>query len=197
VLILPFGVILAFFPQEILFLWKQNPMTVEHTYVVLRILVIGAMLNGLMYIPYALQLAYGWTRLGIYQNLISIAIIVPLFFYLTSMYGMIGAAFVWVILNSFYVLVGIHLIHHRYLIGEQWRWYTQDIIKPLIASIVIALIGKLFLNMDLPRFQMFIYLLILFSVSLLMSIVVSSQLRTKIFRNLKFINSNAIFTKSG
>jgi O-antigen/teichoic acid export membrane protein len=196
VLILPICMTIFFFSKEILFLWKQNPATVEHTYKILRILIIGTGLNGLMYVPYALLLAYGWTKLGFYLNLISIIILVPLTFYLTSLYGVTGAAFVGVILNSSYVLVGIHLIHHRFLVGQQWPWYIQDIGKPLIASIGIAFIGKLFLNVSLPRLQIFIYLFILFSASVFTSIIASSQLRAIIFRNLKLISFNATFTRS-
>jgi O-antigen/teichoic acid export membrane protein len=181
VLILPSALLIIFFSEEILSLWKQDPVTVENTYLILRILTIGTMLNGLMFVPYALQLAYGWTKLGVYQNLISIAVLVPLVLYLYSLYGVIGAAFVGVILNSSYVLIGIQIIHHRFLIGEQWRWYWQDISMPLIASITVTIIGKLFLNVDLPRFQMFIYLTALLLSSFVMSIIASSQLRPKIY----------------
>jgi O-antigen/teichoic acid export membrane protein len=190
VLILPCCIIAAFFPKEILFLWKQNPATIEHTYAILRILIISTALNCLMYMPYALLLAYGWTRFGFYQNLISIVLIVPLILYLTALYGMAGAAFVQVILNGFYVLIGIHIIHHWLLIGEQWRWYKDDILKPFLASLAIALIGKLFLNIGLPWFQMFIYLFILCSASFFMAVLASSHLRRGLFKYLKFETIN-------
>ena len=53
-----------------------------------------------MHIPYLAQLAYGWTSLAFYQNLISVIILVPLMVLFTQSYQGIGAAYVWVILNA-------------------------------------------------------------------------------------------------
>ena len=49
-------------------------------------------------------LAYGWTRLTLYVNSISVILLVPLIFYMTTHYGALGGASVWGILNSSYIL---------------------------------------------------------------------------------------------
>jgi O-antigen/teichoic acid export membrane protein len=69
--------------------------------------------------PYALQLANGWTKLAFYQNLVSIIVLVPGIILLTERYGMVGAAIIWVLLNSGYVFITVQLMHRRLLRGEQ------------------------------------------------------------------------------
>ncbi|MFH1442324.1 MAG: oligosaccharide flippase family protein [Candidatus Omnitrophota bacterium] len=195
VLILSCAVMVAFFPREILFLWKQNSITIEHTYKLLSILILGTAINSLMNIPYGLQLAFGWTKLAFYLNLIAMLILIPLIFYFVSFYGAIGAASVWVILNSFYLLVGIHIMHRRLLKNEEWHWWIDDIGKPLISVILIALIGKLFVNINLPYSKIFIYLVLLFLSSVFISTISCSQLRNKILNKLRFVHLNTLFLK--
>ncbi|CAN5829088.1 polysaccharide biosynthesis protein [soil metagenome] len=142
VLILPAALVIALFSGEILLLWTQNASTVQHTALVLSLLVIGTALNGLMHLPYALQLAYGWTRLTLYSNAVAAVVLVPMIFFATSHYGAVGAAAVWVLLNSGYVLASLQIMHTRLLPGEKWRWYLEDVGLPLAATLTIALVGR-------------------------------------------------------
>lgn len=141
VLILPVALIVVFFAPEILWLWTRDSTTVTNTQWLVSLLMIGTALNGLMNLPYALQLAYGWTKLSFYTNLVSIMLLVPLLLFATSHYGAVGAALMWVLLNSGYVLIVLQFMHRRLLIGEQRRWYIEDIGLPLIAALLIVSLG--------------------------------------------------------
>ena len=77
VLLLPVALVIAFFAREILQVWTRNPAVVENAHRVVSLLVIGTALNGLMNVPYALQLANGWTRLALYQNIVAVALLIP------------------------------------------------------------------------------------------------------------------------
>jgi len=140
VVILPVSIVIAFFSKQILFLWTGNATTVEHTHLILSVLIIGTALNGLMHLPYALQLAHGWTRLAFNLNLVMVLVLAPSIILMVLRYGPIGAAIVWVIFNFGLVLVGVQLMHHRLLRGEQWRWYVEDVGLPLAVSLGTALL---------------------------------------------------------
>jgi O-antigen/teichoic acid export membrane protein len=144
VLILPIASVIVFFSREILFLWTGNLTIVGHTHLVLSILATGTALHGLMHLPYALQLAYGWTKLAFYTTTVAVLLLMPLIIYMTSWYGAVGAASVWVILNGGLVLVVIQLMHRRLQKGEQWRWYLEDVGLPLAVSIVAASLCLIF-----------------------------------------------------
>jgi O-antigen/teichoic acid export membrane protein len=72
ILVIPAASILALFPGEILLLWTQNQDIVLAASPIVTALTIGTALNGLMHLPYALQLAHGWTRIVIHINLLLI-----------------------------------------------------------------------------------------------------------------------------
>jgi O-antigen/teichoic acid export membrane protein len=55
-LILPFAAVMAFFSFDILLVWTRNAETARNASPVLRLLVVGTAINGLMTIPFAL----GW-----------------------------------------------------------------------------------------------------------------------------------------
>ena len=156
-LILPVTAVIAMFSYEMLLIWTQNTLTAEKAYLLVSILICGTALNGLMNIPYALQLANGWTKLALYSNLIAVIIMVPMIVYLTSQYGALGGASVWVILNGGYFLIVIPFMHRRLLISEKWRWYWQDVGLPLVASLIIAGLGRLFIGGQTSQFITVLY----------------------------------------
>ena len=157
VLTLPVTAIVAMFSYEILLLWTQNPLTAENTHILVSILICGTALNGLMNIPYALQLANGWTKLGLYSNLIALMVMVPMIVYLTSQFGAVGGASAWVILNSGYLLIVIPCMHRRLLISEKWRWYWQDVGLPLVVSLIIAGMGRLLMGGQMTQAMTVLY----------------------------------------
>jgi O-antigen/teichoic acid export membrane protein len=150
VLILPAAMVIALFSREILFLWTRNPVLVEHAHRLLSILVIGTALSGLMNLPYVLQMAYGWTRLVLGVNAASLVVLVPALYLMTTLYGAVGAALVWLAINSVYVTVLIQLMHRRILPGEQWRWYWEDVGKPTIAGLMVIAPARVLIDVSMP-----------------------------------------------
>jgi O-antigen/teichoic acid export membrane protein len=134
------GVFLAVFGDLLLTLWTADPDLAAKAYPVLWILVIGRVLNGTMNTPYYLQLAAGWTALLIRINAVLVAVFVPVIFIMTQRFQMTGAATAWVALNLVYVLVVARFVHRRLLIGELRAWYLNDVVAPLLAGVVTALV---------------------------------------------------------
>jgi O-antigen/teichoic acid export membrane protein len=138
VLVLPMATVLALFAHEIMLLWTRSPEAATATRSLVALFAIGTAMHGLMNVPYALQLAAGWTRLALYANLVAIAVLLPALVVLTSRYGAIGAGIVWVALNAGYATIGVAIMHRRLLRGQLARWYGADVGLPLIASLAAA-----------------------------------------------------------
>ncbi|EIJ43128.1 membrane protein involved in the export of O-antigen and teichoic acid [Beggiatoa alba B18LD] len=190
VVIFPLAVGIAFFSYDILLLWTQNVETAEQTYLLVSLLILGNMSNGIMHVPYALQLAYGWTSFAFYVNVIAIVILVPLLFLLASLYGAIGAAITWLLLNSSYVLVGIHFMHRRLLPTEKWQWYIADVFVPLFVVSVIAGIYKWLLIINNHGTVVQLIMLTSIFVSLFIGVLLSTpQMREVCFRFLSRIKT--------
>ena len=71
---------------------------------------IGVAINGLMNLPLMLQLAHGWTRLVFVMNTIAVLVLGPAIYFASLRYGGMGAAAVWIVLNSCYVLFMLPLM---------------------------------------------------------------------------------------
>jgi O-antigen/teichoic acid export membrane protein len=142
VMILPAAAVIALFAREIIILWTGSPEIVDNTASIVGILVGGTALNGLMHLPYALQLSHGWTRIGLAINSLFIIAIVPSIVFMTMHYGAAGAASVWLGMNGIYMAIGVPLTHRRLLKGEAFRWFAKDISIPLVGSFLIAGIAR-------------------------------------------------------
>jgi len=62
--------------------------------------------------------------------------------YATLHYGPVGAAAVWVALNTIYLLVGLPLTHQRLLKGEAGPWFRTDVCLPFLAMLPVVGLGR-------------------------------------------------------
>jgi O-antigen/teichoic acid export membrane protein len=150
VLVLPIAAVLSLFSFEILRLWTGNSQTAASTAPILSVLMVGSAINALLFLPYTLQLAFGWTNLPLLAGLISISILVPVMFPMTKHFGLVGAASIWAILNILNMLIAVPVMHRRLLPRETWKYFS-DIGLPLFGVIVTVTIGRLvFMKLDSP-----------------------------------------------
>ncbi|MDD5462885.1 MAG: oligosaccharide flippase family protein [Methylococcales bacterium] len=125
------AIILMVFAEPILHLWTHNATLALRSAPLVSLLALGNLLNGLTWIPYQAQLAYGWTSFTIKVEIICVAVIVPAIFWVAPLYGAIGVACIWVVLNAGIFFIGYQFMFRKILSGEKWRWYFQDTLIPL------------------------------------------------------------------
>ena len=195
VLILPVAIVIALFSNEILLLWTQNPITAENTHLLVSILICGTAINGLMNLPYALQLAFGWTKLSFFKTIIAVILLVPLIIYMTMHYGAIGAASVWLVLNMGMFFFEIPIMHRRLLRKEKWRWYLQDVCLPLVVCIFVAGLGRIFISGPMSQFMMLLNLIIISALTLGIAAITTPVTRTWLFMQLLKIKRRYAVTK--
>ncbi|HET7233287.1 MAG TPA: oligosaccharide flippase family protein [Longimicrobium sp.] len=144
-LVLPASLVLVAFAPEVLRVWSGNPDIVREARLPVALLAGGTALNALMVMPYALQVAHGWTRLLLVSNAVAVAVLVPLVTFTALRWGAPGAAAAWLILNAGYVVIQPPIIHRRLLKGELARWYLHDVAGPLAAAGAVALAARFLL----------------------------------------------------
>lgn len=136
------GIVLSVFADVIMLIWTQDAVIASHTADLVRVLTVGGLLNGMMWIPYQTQLAHGWTGLVFRMNLVAVLVIVPCLLWAVPQYGAMGAAWVWVALNVGYVLIAAHFMFKRIIEAEKWGWYLHDVALPLLAALVTCMIFR-------------------------------------------------------
>lgn len=179
VLVVPVAAILTLFSYEVMLFWTHSPQMADQTHILVSILVCGSALNGLMNPPYALQLAFGWTRLSVIKNFLAVVIVVPGVIFMAGRYGAVGAAYVWLFLNIGYVLLEIPIMHLKLLRTEKWRWYIADVGRPLLAGLVVVVLGRLMFVREIPPGLMSFYLFSLFLLATSMAVMAASDIRTE------------------
>lgn len=177
VMIIPVALMLMFFGENVLLLWTGNATLAQNVAPLLALLVFGTMLNGLMNIPYMLTLAYAWPGCAIRLNMVAVTLLVPAIFWATPRYGAIGAAWVWVILNAGYVLFGMHYLHRHILKSEKWNWYLEDVLLPMISTVIVTLVSKIIFISDVTNTMLVIELIVSMLCNLLISVLSASLLR--------------------
>jgi O-antigen/teichoic acid export membrane protein len=182
--VLPAMLMLAFFSKELIFIWTQSQVTTQNTWIITAIYGCGTGINALINIPFILTISYGWTKLGFYQNILFLVLMIPLTIFLAIKFGAAGGAFSWVTINILAFFVTPHLIHNRILKGEVSAWYWNDIIIPAFISIFIIVCFKFFIYNPQPTDSRWTSLLYLVFVGLL-TIAVSLFFTKDIYLSMK------------
>lgn len=136
------AVVMILFSETLLRLWTQDPVLAARTAPLLSLLILGNLLNGLMWIPYHTQLAHGWTSLAVRTNIVAVALIIPAILWATPRFGAEGAAVIWTILNLAYVTCGAHFMYRKLLRAEKFKWYTEDLAVPIGSALLVGILFK-------------------------------------------------------
>jgi O-antigen/teichoic acid export membrane protein len=129
---------LALCAEPLLLLWTGDSEIAARAAPLLALLAIGNALHGVMYFPYALQLAYGLSRLPLQINVLLMVFQLPLIVILATTFGAVGAALAWMVLHLFYIALGTWLTHRRLLPGLGTAWLARDVAVPLAVSAAIG-----------------------------------------------------------
>ncbi len=193
--IVPIAAWLVVFSKPLILLWTQDMVVTENTYMIASLLVIGTLLNGLLNLPFVLQLAYSWTKIGSYANLVALIVLVPMLYILVGYYGAIGAAMTWIILNAGQMLISVQVMHTRLLKGEQLKWYFSDIGLPAVAAFSISFVCYLIV----PKEGSFLLMAASLGASLGITIVITGlsmsstrDISKVVFSKLKSLRNNQI-----
>lgn len=139
-LVIPAAAVLAGLSEHALYAWTGDAKLSSDGKWILALLIFGNACNGLMNIPYALQLAAGWTKLALWVNSVTLAFLLPLIWWAASTYGAIGGAAVWALVNVIHIVFTPYIMHKRLLPREMTKWYRDAIIAPFAACSTVVFV---------------------------------------------------------
>lgn len=132
---------LALHVQAIVTLWTGRADVAVRVAPLVVLLAVGSALNGLMYFPYALQLATGRPRIPFALNVALLVIALPMIVWLTLHRGAVGGALSWALLGVVYVAVGTIVTGRKVAGFAGPGWLARDIAIPLLLALLPALAG--------------------------------------------------------
>ena len=137
-LVFPVAMVVALYAQPLVRVWTHNADLAAQVAPVLTLLIIGSAFHGVMFMPYALQLAYGNAKLPLLINSLLLALYFPLIIVLALRYAELGAATAWLILHIFYLVLCTWLTHRYYLKQHAWRWIFKDVSIPAVSALSVG-----------------------------------------------------------
>jgi O-antigen/teichoic acid export membrane protein len=177
VLVLPLAAVVGCFSEEIARIWLHDRELAAQVAPLASLLVLGTCLNGLMNIPFALQLAHGRTAIGLVINLCLLVFLVPSIIYATSHFGARGGAAMWAVANALYLAVGLPVTHGYLLGGEIKEWLLGDILSPLLIAISVVGLGRLLMPAGMGIFATVAFVGIIWACATLLAGLSSRRMR--------------------
>ena len=159
IMLVPAGLLLVAFSHTIVLIWTGNLFLAESASGIVSVITLGTILNGLMHIPYMLQLANGWPTLAARANFAAVLALVPAIIFVVPIYGALGAAWIWCALNAVYILVSIPLMHVRLLRGHAIDWYIRDTLYPSGIAALAIIVSKQLQPQELSELGRVIWIL--------------------------------------
>ena len=177
VLTAPYALLLMLFAHDILISWTGNVDLARDAAPMLAVLAFGMLLNGLLYIPFMLQLSFGWAGFSVKANLLAVIVLVPAILWAIPNYGAIGAAWAWVLLNTGYVTISAHVMHRKLLKGEKLKWYGLDVLLPVLAATTVGVCGRFISLAESFNAVGPIWIFVFWGMMVLAAVMASSELR--------------------
>lgn len=153
VLAIPACLVLAFFSEQVLWVWTGDAQAAAQAAPVLRLYALGNGFLAMAAFPYYLQFAKGDLKLHLIGNAIFVLILIPSLVLATWQYGAIGAGYAWLCSNAVYFFAWVPLVHTRFVKDLHRQWLMQDLGSVLVPGIVAAAALSVFLSWPPARME--------------------------------------------
>jgi O-antigen/teichoic acid export membrane protein len=138
---------MIFFGKELIWVWTGKMALAENVFVVLPIVVFAYTILSLQVLPYNIAIANGYTRLNNILGIISLFITLPGYWMATKLYGFIGAASVFCIVQILTTLIYLYFINKKFIKMRLFTdIYMKQILFPLFISLTITYLFSIIPN---------------------------------------------------
>jgi len=144
------ALVLATLAAAVVRIWTRNPTIAAAVAPIVSLLAVGSALNGAMTVPHALQLAYGLTRLPLLINSVLLVLMGPAIIALVYLYGGLGGALAWLLLNVLYTILSLWLTQRAILRDVSASAGIADVCIPFAWALLAAGVTYAFRDIGLP-----------------------------------------------
>lgn len=177
VIAIPACLVLAFFAEQLLWVWTGDAHAAGQAAPVLRLYALGNGFLALAAFPYYLQFAKGDLKLHLIGNALFVVLLIPALIWATLQYGVIGAGYAWLSANAVYFLIWVPKVHDRFVRGLHIQWLLQDIGMIVLLSVAATAALNKFVHWPEQRITLACYVAIVSLALLMIAAIGSSWLR--------------------
>ena len=133
---------LFFFAPEVLALWLGADHVADAAVTVVRILSLGGLFLALGSTPFYLGLAHGHNRTSIVIGVGTLALAIPLLLLASARFGLIGAAWPWVLINLSSFVALTLIVTRRYYRGSVAILMARSTVGPLVICVTALALAR-------------------------------------------------------
>lgn len=170
ILIFSFAASLIVFAKEIIFIWTNDMLLAENSYIYMLWIVIGTSFIALQGMPFNIAIANKYTKYNNIIGITSLIITMPGYWFLTNIYGGVGAAMAFSFVQVVSAIIYLFLINKKFIKLSIIKLYFNNILLPLVVSILIAFLFKEIVGKSENRFLGLIFI----GLSVTLSLIVNS-----------------------
>lgn len=141
IMTIPTALILAFFSEQILWVWTGNSAIAEKVAPTLMLYALGNGILAIGSLAYCLQFAKGDLRLHIIETPLFLIIFLPWLVWSIDKYGIDGAGYSWLGTMTIIFVFWLPIIHHRFFNGQHISWLVKDVGLILGLSLCVVILG--------------------------------------------------------
>ena len=172
ILVFSFGLNILFNGKNLVWIWTNNLGLANNSSIYIPILSVGMIVYSFQILPFNLAIANAYTKLNNILGVLSLIVTLPGYWIMINLYGAIGAAITWCIVQSLITIIYVYLIHKKFLPDIiQLKFSLNNYIKPLTIILIITYIFNHFTNFSTSRFGQFFWIGLSTIVSILVAIV--------------------------
>lgn len=176
---------LIFNAKDFLYLWTNDITLALNVAPIVILLTIGNLFIGLNAMPVIAQYSQGWTGLSVRLHGIASLTVIPCYFLVVPQFGIVGAAWIWAIMNFCYVIISTYFMHKKILKAEKLKWVLNDVIIPISGGLLASIVLKILLPKPQDIWSSLLTLLFSAIIITLSSVLASKEIK-KILNN--FLN---------
>jgi len=182
---IPAALVLAFFPEQVLWAWTGDREIARGAADILRLYALGNGVLALGAFPYYLQFAKGQLRLHLIGNLLFVLILIPALVLATSRYGMTGAGYVWLCANLIYFVAWVPLVHSQLAKGMHAAWLSKYVAITALFSVAATAAAGFFLHWPSGRVLVALEIAAISTVVLFVALSTIASVRQRFMRRLR------------
>ena len=186
-IVIPVGFSIAMFSHEVIFAWTGSGEISAHVAPIVSVLIAGYTINASLQMSYYYEMAYARTRILMYVNIVAVSILIPSMVVMSRIYGAVGVAECWLLLNIGILFVSLPIVLRPGLKGELGRYYTESLLPPYFVALPIIGVARLLIPSGLPRIFGGVVAVAAGAVALVACFVVIPSLRRMIVERGKYL----------
>lgn len=174
------SITVAFGAEALLWAWTGDVDLARQAAPVLVLYAVGNGVLAVSAFPYYLQFAKGDLRLHLIGNAAFVGLLIPLVIWAATVFGALGAGYVWLGMNLVSFVAWLPLVHRKFEPGLNLLWYGNDIVVIVAAIALAGYIATLVLPPSGPRVNQFADIMLAGLMGLVAGAAASSAVRARI-----------------